>query len=143
MCRVMYVLIVCGLCSGIARPAEIFRCVGASGEPSYRQQPCDAATAIGSRSAPAVGPAQGLRASERAWLDERHARRRQQTRPSNRSAARPAARHADRQAYRCRNKRRALDAVKAKLRRGYKPSQGDKLRRRRRAHEDYLSTFCS
>jgi hypothetical protein len=48
-----------------------------------------------------------------------------------------------RQAYRCRHKRRALEAVRAKLRHGYKPASGERLRRSRRAHEDYLSTFCS
>ena len=83
----------------------------------------------------------GLRDSERAWLATRE--RREAKPPPGKRRANKASADPQRQAYRCRAKRRALDAVKAELRRGYKPAKGERLRRRRRAHEDYLSTFCS
>jgi len=127
--------------------ADIYRCNGEFGEPYYAQQPCgdDAVVAVSVKPSVASGPAQGIRPGERAWLEQRHRNRsgsRKTKRPSRVSSA--ASRKATRnQAYRCRKKRRALDAVRAKLRRGYKPASGEKLRRRRAAHEDYLATFCS
>jgi hypothetical protein len=42
----------------------------------------------------------------------------------------------------CWKKRRQLDEVNWKLRRGYKPSQGDILRHKRRSYEDYLRRHC-
>jgi hypothetical protein len=137
------------LFSGTAGSVEVYRCMGESGEPAFRQRPCDTATSTiptsPVRSAP---PDSGLRASERAWLNARQAKSRAApgSRSGNRNSPKragpDAARKASQQAYRCRQKRRALDAVKSKLRRGYKPAQGEKLRRRRRSHEDYLAAYC-
>jgi hypothetical protein len=42
----------------------------------------------------------------------------------------------------CWKKRQLLDEVNWKLRRGYKPPTGVKLRRRRRTYEDYIRRFC-
>ena len=142
MLRAMLLLAAAGVSSGVVPAAEIHRCIGASGEPSFSHRPGAAATILSMpTSVPEAQPAQGLRASERAWLEGRERRAAPQKRPRSRSAT--AGAPAKKQAYRCRNKYRALQDVKAKLRRGYRASQGDKLRRRRRAHEDYLATFCS
>lgn len=137
------------LFSAATWPADVYRCVGESGEPAFSQRPCGSTTAAISQSRPQSAPASpGLRASEKAWLAERQAKQRaaSRSRPSGRHKAKrgrsKTARDAAKQAYRCRQKRRALDAVKSKLRRGYKPGQGSKLRRRRRGHEDYLAAFC-
>ena len=142
MLRPMLWLAAAGICSGAVSAAEIHRCTGPSGEPAFSHRPCAAATTLSIP--PPVRPAQparGLRASERAWLADRE--RRSTPEPRRTSGAASAEGREDRQAYRCREKRRALEGVRAKLRRGYKPSQGERLRRRRRAYEDYLATFCS
>ena len=134
------------VCLALLSPvcAEVYRCVGDSGEPSFTHLPCAAgSTSIVPPAAAAGGAGSGLRPAEQAWLAERERKRRPARRP--RPRADPAtSRHKVRtQAYRCRSKRRLLDEVRARLRRGYRPAQGEKLRRRRRAYEDYLATYCS
>ena len=126
--------------------ADIYRCTGEFGEPVYRQQPCGDDTAVIVPIRPAsAGPVQGIRPSEQAWLEqrERASRRARKTKRPRRVSPAAEERAARKQAYRCRKKRRALDTVRAKLRRGYKPASGEKLRRRREAYEDYLETYCS
>ena len=125
--------------------SAIYRCEGEHGEPSFRQRPCGHdSTVAAPATRTATGGVDGLRASEQAWLEQRErARRRPRgTERRPRSSQEAAVRAARKQAHRCRKKGRALDEVKARLRRGYKPAQGEKLRRRRRAYEDYLATFC-
>ncbi len=134
------------VCLSLLSPvrAEIYRCVGDSGEPSFTHLPCaHGSTFKVPPAAAAGGAAAGLRPAEQAWLAERERKRRPAKRPQRRTD-RATSRHKARiQAYRCRSKRRSLDEVRARLRRGYKPAQGEKLRRRRRAYEDYLATYCS
>lgn len=43
----------------------------------------------------------------------------------------------------CWRKRKNLEKVKVKLRRGYKASEGESLRRKRDNYEEYLEKFCS
>ena len=134
------------LLMGFAARADIYRCSGEFGEPTFSQLPCGGDSTIAVRQAPSgEGPATGLRPSERAWLDrrDRESRRGKVKKRKPRVTQAAAKTAAATQAYRCRSKRRSLDEVKAKLRRGYKPASGERLRRRRRAYEDYLSTFCS
>lgn len=123
-----------------AHAGDIHRCVGEHGEVAYSQQPCGAP--IDTRIAPVRDGAKGvgLRAGEKALLRQLNGRARDSRRSPRR--AKPKQDTA-KQEYACRQKQRALDAVRATLRRGYKPGRGEKLRRRRRAYEDYLSTFCS
>ena len=137
--RVYRAFLVC-LCLLSPARAEIYRCVGDSGEPSFTHLPCTGGSTLKVPPA-AAGTGAGLRPAEQAWLAERERRRA----PGPRPRAKPATgRHKPRtQAYRCRSKRRSLDEVRARLRRGYRPAQGEKLRRRRRAYEDYLATYCS
>ena len=125
--------------------AEVYRCQGAFGGPSYSQRPCGEDTVVSTRQLPEpAGRAVGLRPAERAWLEQRR-RSASQPRKKKRKPVSPAAKEkvVRAQAHRCRSKRRALDEVRARLRRGYKPASGEKLRRRRSAYEDYLATFCS
>lgn len=122
----------------VGSAGTIYRCTGDHGEVAYSQLACD------SPSQSRIEPVQsttgsGLREGEKALL--RQYRESTPARQADRRTARPRNRH--RQAYSCRQKQRSLDAVKSTLRRGYKPAQGEKLRRRRRAYEDYLATFCS
>jgi hypothetical protein len=120
--------------------AEIFRCPGDAGEVLYTQHPCDAGTRV--VAAPGISaPTTGIRASETAWLKSR--RKGNSTGPAKRSGTSDRKRQQQaKQAYQCKRKRASLAAVNADLRRGYKPAQGEKLRRRRAAYEDYLATFC-
>ncbi len=134
------------LMAGLSARAEIYRCDGAFGEPSYSQRPCREGSSQAVIQAPTRNAeGAGLRAGERAWLREREQQRAAQKRRPKRSVkTQSETRRAEsRQAYRCRTKRRALDAVKRELRRGYKPAKGERLRARRRAYADYIATFCS
>lgn len=132
------------LSCGMAESA-IYRCEGESGEPAFRQRPCgDDSTVAAARVPAKAAKGAGMRASEKAWLRqrERDNRSRRDERRRIRKTSDADARRDRKQAYQCRKKRRSLDQVRAKLRRGYKPSHGEKLRARRRAYEDYLATFC-
>ncbi len=124
--------------------AEIHRCTGSSGEPLFSQVPCGGAETIVVRPQPASHPGQGLRAGEKAWLAQRmeHREKRIARTGSATQSKRRSKDTAEAKAHRCLRTRRDLDTVNAKLRRGYKPSQGEKLRRRRQRYEDYLSSFC-
>lgn len=141
--RVSIVLIGLLLMPPLARAADIYRCIGDSGEPAFSQRPCgEASTLVQRRAPPAARPGEGLRETERTWLAaRRHAEpSERRTRP-----APPAPRKRDtetRRVYQCERRRLALDAVQAELRRGYRPAKGERLRRRRKAHEAYLSAFC-
>lgn len=126
--------------------AEVYRCAGEFGEPFFSQRPCRGGATVVIHTGPAdVAPGPGLRPSERAWLAERELAQGRNSTAKRRVRRDQAAikRKAKTQAHRCRSKRRSLDEVRARLRRGYQPAQGEKLRRRRRAYEDYLATFCS
>jgi hypothetical protein len=125
--------------------ADIYRCRGSAGEVSYSQHPCAAATRIFTPTTGAASrePGRGVRASETEWLESRRESRAQSAAKSRPAAASRDDKRKAKQAYQCQQKARALDAVSAKLRRGYKPAQGEKLRRRRDGYADYLRTFCS
>lgn len=123
--------------------ADIYQCEGADGEPSFSQSPCGSVTRLvpGTADRPRRA-AVGIRDSERAWLESRN---RAERRPARGKAAKGPARTVAQKrkaAYACRRKRQSLAAISAELRRGYKPARGEKLRRRRASHEDYLATFC-
>ncbi len=137
-----YFMLSVALISGASVAADIYRCSGESGEVLFSQLPCASAGTVLIRESSDVPPsAGGLRASERAWLREREQKRTLPRRQSGKTATRSAAAKV-KQAYQCRRKRADLEAIGAKMRRGYKPAQGEKLRRRRRAFEDYLAAFC-
>jgi hypothetical protein len=143
MLRLQTLLLLCALASA-GRGAEIYRCTGNDGEPLYTQIPCDASTRVARPPEAGLGPATGIRASERAWLEARERAGRRDAGPTRRSRASGATAPAGpaRHGYACREKQRALDAVQARLRRGYKPAQGERLRRRRASYEDYIAVFC-
>jgi len=140
-------LLLLGLFFSPSAPADIYRCQGEDGEPSFRQSPCgENPVLVRLPASPVVtGRTKGLRPAERAWLEQRERGRQGAARQQRRKAAvAPVAgdRVTRAQAHRCRSKRRALDDVRSRLRRGYKPASGERLRRRRSAYEDYLATFC-
>jgi len=141
--RVSTVLIGLLLLPPLVRAADIYRCTGDNGEPAFSQHPCgEAATLVQRLAPPATLPGEGLRDTERAWLAAR--RRPGATGRDNRPTPKAGGnRDAEtRRAYQCERRRLALDALQAELRRGYRPAKGERLRRRRKAHEAYLSAFC-
>lgn len=116
--------------------AGVYRCDTPDGA-AFQDRPCGGGTAVVVDDS-GYSSGSGLRASERRWLKEHRGRKPPKTKvvTSGRSGDRKA------QARRCWNKQARLEAVRARLRRGYKASQGDRLRRQRRNYEDYLSRFC-
>jgi hypothetical protein len=139
----LQMLLFCALATA-GHGAEIFRCTGPDGEPLYTQIPCDAPTRIVRPLAdrPPAGVPAGIRASERAWLESRERAAPSQPAPDRRRGATAGTAEPSPDAYACRQKQRALDAVKLRLRRGYRPGQGERLRRQRASHEDYIAVFC-
>lgn len=132
-------LLFCGLQACLLpATAGIYRCDTPDGA-VFQDRPCGAGTAVVLDDSN-YSSGSGLRASERRWLKEQQARKSAKPKPKAVSNRRSGERNA--QARRCWKKQTRLEAVKARLRHGYKASQGDRLRRQRRNYEDYLSRFC-
>lgn len=116
---------------------QVFRCVEADGGISFQRTQCAA-----EGQAIVVDSVQGgwtsLRAGEKSLLKsyrERDTSLRQRSRKA-------AGKTKSGETTACWNKRKRLDAIQAKLRRGYKPSQGESLRRKRDNYAEYLEKFC-
>ena len=117
--------------------ADVYRCVLDGGHVSYQQIPCK----HGSKPMQLKDRQSGwsaLRPGEQDLLNSYRikdaARRRK---PASRSK-KPATQPKD-----CWNKRKQLEAVRAKLVRGYKVKDSDELHSKRDNYEDYLRQFCS
>lgn len=121
-----------------AAVAAIYRC-DEDGRAVFRDHPCRTGQPP-EVVVPQVAGDAGLRPSERAWLSRRAARRKAWRRSGRHDAG---GGDGDAQARRCWNKQRRLQEVQARLRAGYKASQGNRLRRQRRQYEDYLARFCN
>jgi hypothetical protein len=117
--------------------ADAYRCVLGGGHISYQQVPCN------NHSKPMELKDQRsgwspLRPGERNLLNsyrDKDATRRQK--PAS-VPDKPAT-----EAKACWKKRRQLEAVRSKLRRGYRLKEADELRGKRADYEDYLRQFCS
>ncbi len=116
---------------------QLFRCVQANGHLSFQKTRC-----AGEGSSIEVAAVQGgwvsLRPGEKTLLKfyrQRDAKRRQ----GRRKVAKKSKPVEDAS---CWKKRKQLDAVGRKLRRGYKASQGEGLRLRRKNYTEYLKKFC-
>ncbi len=129
-------LILCGLCTASSvAPAAVYRCDGPAG-PAFQDMPC-AAGPLPVVDGAVRSSTSGLRESERRWLRQRAGRKSRSVETVRRHVRDDRA-----QQRRCWKRRVALEKVKARLRHGYRPSQGERLRRQRRNGEDYLSRFC-
>ena len=122
---------------------QVFRCVEADGGISFQRTQCAA-----QGESIVVDTVQGgwtsLRAGEKSLLKsyrERDARLRQRSRKAARKN-KSARKAKSGETTACWNKRKHLDAIQARLRRGYKPSQGEGLRRKRDKYAEYLEKFC-
>lgn len=125
--------LVLGLGTVPVAATEVYRCTSTSGAIEFRQQPCagtDQAELLHiEEQATGWTPPPGVAAPAGAPP-------RRPTGPAG--LERPAAGESDR----CWRRRRQLEDVNRRLRRGYTAVQGQRLRDRRRDYEDYLWRFC-
>jgi hypothetical protein len=119
--------------------ADIFRCQRASGEVVFQATRCPEADGHRLSLRPLNVLGEPLRPGERALLVKQTRRKRGQARTKSRKNVDVTQR---RLAERCLAKRQRLAAVGAKLRRGYKPAQGERLRRKRNEYAEYVRQFC-
>lgn len=117
--------------------AKVYRCMLPGGQVSYQQFPChsdDTPIKLKDRRS-GWSP---LRPGERALLDSyrKEAAERHRKRPA-------AQKKAPKESPACWKRRKQLEAVRAKLRRGYTLDESDKLHRKRSNYADYLRQFCS
>ena len=118
--------------------AAVYRCTLPDGQISYQQTTCKYASEP-LQLRPASKGWTGLRPAERALLESR---RKQRLTPRHRpSDAKKAP--ADKNNKACWSKRRQLEAVRDRLRRGYTLKQSAELHRKRDTYQDYLRQFCS
>jgi hypothetical protein len=120
--------------------AQVYRCVLPDGGISFQQQACaEGGTRVETGEAQAVWAS--LRSGEQSLYDQYRKRDKAKLKHKQqiaRSKSKPEI--ADDRT--CWKKRQQLEAVSAKLRRGYKASKGNELRRKRDTYADYLRTFC-
>ena len=117
--------------------AQIFQCTDQQGVVAFQDTACSEGPRV-IRQLPSSAGA-GLRQAERAWLKRLKKGTPAKPKPVPR---RSSSKDDLRQEQTCWKKRRQLEQVRTKLRRGYKASQGEKLRRSRRDYQDYLSRYC-
>jgi len=116
--------------------ADVYRCVLDGGHISYQQIPCSDESQpmeLNDRRSGWSALRPGERRLLNSYRDKDAARRRK-------PAALPKAQVKDSKA--CWKKRTQLEAVRAKLHRGYRLKAGAELRRKRNNYEDYLRQFC-
>ncbi|TCK17518.1 hypothetical protein DFR30_0750 [Thiogranum longum] len=117
--------------------ADIYRCVQANGHISYQQIRChseDRPIALKDRRSGWSPLRPGEQALLKQYRKKDAARRRkpmaERTEPAKESRA-------------CWARRKKLEAVRAKLRRGYNLGEGESLHRKRDNHREFLRQFCS
>jgi hypothetical protein len=122
-----------------ARAQTLYRC--ADGDRwVFQQTRCAPGTGAEFKLSPENRIGSPLRPGERRYLKERlEARRTGRSNIGSVGAGEKTRRSSEKV---CLSKSQALERVHRKLRRGYKPTDGERLRRRRDALEEYLSRFC-
>jgi len=138
MARIVLVLL---LCPAVVSSAEVYRCIDPDGGISFQQAACKRE---GERIE--TGEAQAawvsLRREERKLYEAYRMRDRERIESRRKAERKRVAGRAKEDSTACYNKQHSLDNVQARLRAGYKPSEGDRLRRRRDYLEGYLRKFC-
>ena len=117
--------------------ADVYRCVLDGGHVSYQQIRCrneSTPMELKDRRSGWSSLRPGEQDLLNSYRNKDTARRRK---PSGRSK-KPATETRD-----CWNKRKQLEAVRAKLNRGYKLKEGDELHRKRDDYTEYLRQFCA
>lgn len=134
----LFLLVLLGI-PQLAGAARVYRCPQADGSVSFQQMACQQGEVLRIE-VPATG-----------WSGARPEKKQKTAAtPKPRVAsARPAARQGSQTDWQgkgeskaCWGKRQRLEKARAKLRRGYQPAQGERLRRQRDEYEEYLRRFC-
>ena len=139
----MRMIVGAALAAALLMPAgtpagQIHRCPDADGGTVFQAVPCSDGEALELPPLNTVGDP--LRPGEKALLANY---RRKAGKPQVRVRSTGSRRIGERrQAERCLKQRQQLATVRAKLRRGYRPAEGERLRRRRDDYTEYLRSFC-
>ncbi len=135
-------LTACFLVTGAAgaQDTTVYRCTGENGSVELSQFPCPTGMrneeiTVTDRETGWVPPSPESVAEKKPSPGSKRS-------GSGQTQAQKAAADA-RRADKCWDKRRLLDEVNWKLRHGYRPVEGIKLRRKRQSYEDYLDRYCT
>ena len=123
-------------CSVSTLCAEVYRCVKNDGHISYQQIRCHQNSEPMAINHSRTGWS-GLRTGEQALLREYQKRDAVQKRKPQADNLKT-----DGETKACWSRKARLDAVKAKLRRGYNIKEGEKLHQQRNDYEGYLRQYC-
>jgi len=116
---------------------DVHRCVLEDGHISYQQIPCSDKSKPMELKDHRSGWS-SLRPGELDLLNNYRSKDAMRYRQPSGQPKKPA-----RQTEACWNKRRQLEAVRSRLRRGYKLKESDELHRKQDNYEDYLRQYCS
>lgn len=122
-----------------ADAVTVYRCPQPDGSVAFQQTACHQGEVLDVE-VPATGWS-GLRPEEKAQLNA-------EPKPMVAAGKSPAAEGSQTDwqgkgdSKTCWGKRQRLEKTRAKLRRGYKPAEGERLRRQRDEYEEYLRRFC-
>ena len=116
--------------------AGVYRCPDASGGITFQQRPCPQGQEVELDvqttpwvASPKLKPAKGKQTTGRRSK-------------SDAAALARAARAQRKQKQACWRARKQIEKIEWSLRKGYRPSRGERLKQRRREKEDYVRTFC-
>jgi hypothetical protein len=112
---------------------SVYRCVASDGAIEFRQTPCSAGS---------DGGEIGIDDRKTGWTPPTKAVRGPKRNDARWARSPDADGSRDKRDEKCFKKRQQLEDINWQLRRGYKPSKGDRLRHRRRADEQYLRRYC-
>jgi hypothetical protein len=126
------------LSSPIFAETSVYRCSTPDGKVEFRQTACG----DGSEEREITVEDEKTGWKPQAARIEKKPKRAEKSGTRKRKADRTRQASQARQEETCWKKRQALEEVNWKLRRGYKPAAGVKLRHKRRVHEEYLRRFC-
>jgi hypothetical protein len=119
--------------ASLVEGATVYRCAGDDGEPRYQQHACSGEGAEVEIPPPALRW-DALRPAERSLVESYRQAERVEYPPA------PARRQVSERT--CWNKRRSLDRVSTRLRRGYKASEAQRLHDRQDELSEYLRRYC-
>jgi len=139
----IYALVLLGHPSLVLSKTKIYRCIDGQGSIVYQQFSCYSASSFSSFyiDSPLTGFS-GLRKGEKD-LYKLYKKRDAQVIKKNLKARAKVDKTKIINDERCWKKRRQLIAINKKLRQGYRPVAGAKLRDSRSNHYDYIKQFCS
>lgn len=137
VCLAATAIILITPCSFSHARTKVYRCELDNGQLGFQQFPCgDKGTAVELKIRKSGWSA--LRDGEKSMLDGYEKRESSSRRRRDREVKTPVI-----DASTCQNRRKQLDAIRLKLRRGYKLLESDGLHRKRDKHADFLRQYCS